>query len=137
MDEPQYRIRIRDAQGNFRDAKSFDEVKPGETGIMEPLNELSPSNDGVTVDDANLLLRMASFFGMQASDFIEGAAKAFGIPPCAVCQLTKQVLYSIKQIGVLKSTILLMKTFAGRFGVIEAERIQSELNEALNQRTAR
>jgi hypothetical protein len=130
----QYKIKIRRADGTFREAQSMDDIQAGETAIIEPT---VPAPENTVIEDNELVLRMAAFFGMKASDFIEGAAKAFGIPPCAVCQLTKQVLYSIKQLGVLRSTVFLMKTFAARFGAVESERIKAELEKALAEGDAR
>lgn len=129
MDTEQYTIRIRKQDGTYRDAESMHDLQPGETAIIEP----KTADPAPTIEDADLLLRMASFFGVQVADFVEAAAKQFGIPPCMACQMTKQVLYSIKHLGVLKSTIFLMKTFAVRFGAVESKRIQDELEKALGE----
>lgn len=118
-------IKIKAKDGTMREAESMDGLQPGETAIIEP--EISEED----LTDGELLRRMAAFFGVRVSDFIEAAAHAFGIPPCAACQMTKQVLYSIKHLGVMRSTVLLMRIFAVRFGAVEAERIERELNTAL------
>ena len=127
----EYRIQIKGRDGSLRDVESAEGLQPGEVAIMEPIVEHKET--ATSIEDGDLLLRMAAFFGVHVSDFIEASAKAFNIPPCASCQLTKRVLYSIKQLGVLKSTVFLMKTFAARFGAVESERIKAELETALTE----
>lgn len=58
--------------------------------------------------------KMAEHFGMTISDFIEKAAKAFGVPPCATCQLRKQILYAVDRLGWWQAGRLLLKTFLGK-----------------------
>lgn len=124
-----YIVKIKGVDGVVRDAKDTDEIQPGETAYMEPIKPEEPAP--VSVEEFSVIDRMAGFFGVTLSDFIEGAAKTFGIPPCMACQMRQRVLYAIKHIGVLRATILLMKTFAGKFGAAEAARIQAELEKAV------
>jgi hypothetical protein len=56
--------------------------------------------------------RMANFFGLSVAQFIEVAAKALNIPPCAACQLRGQVLIYIGRIGFWASMKMIAKSIA-------------------------
>ena len=127
----QYRIQIRGRDGVMRDGVSEQDIGPGETAYFEPILEpneyLASANE--SNDDIGILLRFASFFGMSIGDFISAAAKVLGIPPCAACQRRNEVLHRIKELGMMKSMFLLMKSLKAQFSEETALEIDEELRQ--------
>ena len=80
-------------------------VEPGY--FLEPWESLE--NTEGNISDQDRLNMMARHFGMDIADFIEWAARRLGIPPCPVCQSSKQVLYRINEIGWLHGAALLWR----------------------------
>jgi hypothetical protein len=90
-------------------------------GILIPEQPL----DFVTLEDSENEKRLdswASHFGIALSDLIETAAKAFGVPPCSVCALRKQILYALGRLGWLCGFRLIFKTLRGK-ALSDKERI--------------
>ena len=59
---------------------------------------------------------LANLFGMGIADFITFAAKAFGIEPCALCEMRKLILYRMGELGIRKALWMLLQTFKAQFG---------------------
>lgn len=127
--QPRFEVTIVGRDGSRRQPKSEDfgaELQRGERVVFTPIAQERPV-EGETTEDTSLLLRFASFFGMAVSDFIESATGALGIPPCPVCQMRKLVLHRIKELGVMRATLLLVMSLKSTFGDAEAARMQKEI----------
>lgn len=60
-----------------------------------------------------LLDKLAGYFGIALADLIKYAALAFGIEPCAVCEMRYKILNVIAKIGLFKAIRMLSKTIRG------------------------
>lgn len=60
-----------------------------------------------------VLDKLASYFSIPAAELIFFAAKAFGIPHCAVCEMRYKILKEVEKIGLFKSIKLIAKTVIG------------------------
>jgi hypothetical protein len=129
----EYKIQIRARDGTMRTASSENDIKPGETAYFEPIlnadEYLAKPGANESKDDIGLLLRFASFFGMSVAEFISAAAKVLGIPPCTACQRRNEVLHRIKELGMMKSMFLLMKSLKAQFSEETALEIDEELRQ--------
>lgn len=67
-----------------------------------------------TIEQNEKLEKIARHFGMDMADFIEQVAAALGIPHCKVCEMRKNIMYKIHEIGWWKAMALIWKTIKKR-----------------------
>ena len=80
-------------------------MRPGERPVgVEDGDDPTPA-----IREDERVGRIARHFGMDVADFIGWAAGVLGIPPCPKCQLSKQLLYRIDEIGWLRGIAMLWR----------------------------
>lgn len=78
-------------------------------------NRLEPLSEDLAFDKvAKRFEKTASHFGVSMADFIETAAKAFGIPHCSTCELRKRILYAMDKLGKWRAFRLIWKTIRNK-----------------------
>lgn len=88
-------------------------VKPGETYTLAP-GELIAGIERVPEEKPeDAIDKLARHFGMEVADFIERAARILRIPPCPACQIRKQILYAMNELGWRRTLIMLWHTLRG------------------------
>lgn len=107
---------------------------PGESVVGPDVD-----NTRNTSPETSVLSKLASYFGMELADFIRSAAVILnrsGLVKidlnCKMCDLRYKVLYSIKQLGILKCTILIARSLRGKLSQEDEKQIEESFDGPTN-----
>lgn len=109
-------IILEDEHGNRRTVQSGKKIspprRPGEKiiGIDKEAKKLKRN------EQYSKFVLLGNLFGMGVAEFITFAAKAFGIKPCAFCEMRRLILHRMGEIGIKKALWMLLHTFKEQSG---------------------